>query len=95
MSTTRWDLYLLSQFIPASAPVSNFVLITLNMTGVNEPLPFEEHEENTMADFQEKIVFYLHETRKREKGKLVTNYDIAPYVVEKHNVFSDLLKIYV
>ena len=82
-----------SALIPASAPVSNFALTTLNMTEVNEPLPFEENEEITMTGFQEKTVFDLHERRKREKEKLVTNYDIAPYVVERHNVFSDLLKI--
>ena len=65
--------------IPASAPVSNFAL---TMTEVNEPLPFEEDEEITMTGFQEKTVFDLHERRKREKEKLVTNYDIAPYGVE-------------
>ena len=65
------------------------------MTEVNEPLRFEEDEEITMTGFQEKTVFDLHERRKREKEKLVTNYDIASYVVERHNVFSDLLKIYV
>ena len=37
-----------SALIPASAPVSNFALTTLNMTEVNEPLPFEEDEEITM-----------------------------------------------
>ena len=84
-----------SALIPASVPVSNFALTTLNMTEVNEPLPFEEDEEITMTGFQEKTVFDLHERRKREKEKLVTNYDIAPYAVERHNVFSDLLKIYV
>ena len=48
-----------------------------------------------MIGFQEKTVFELHERRKREKEKLVTNYDIAPYAVERQNVFIDLLKIYV
>ena len=41
-----------SALIPASAPVSNFALITLNMTEVNEPLPFEEDEEITMTGFR-------------------------------------------
>ena len=68
-----------SALIPAPAPAP---LMTLNMTEVNEPLPFEEDEEITMTDFQEKTVFDLHERRNREKEKLVTNYDIAPYVVE-------------
>ena len=84
-----------SVLIPASAPVSDFALTTLNMTGVNEPLPLEEDEEITMTGFQEKIVFDFHERRKRKKEKLVTNYDIAHYVVERHNAFSDLLKVYV
>ena len=48
-----------------------------------------------MIGFQEKTVFELHERRKREKEKSVTNYDIVPYVVERQNVFIDLLKIYV
>ena len=81
--------------IPASAPVSNFALTTLNMTEIKEPLPFEEDEEITMTGFQEKTVFDLHERRKSKKGKLVTNYHIAPYVVERQIVFSDLLKIYI
>ena len=33
----------------------------------------EEDEEITMPGFQEKTVFDLHERRKREKEKLVTN----------------------
>ena len=84
-----------SALIPVSAPVSNVALTTLNMKEVMQPLPFEEDEQITMIGFQEKTVFELHERRKREKEKLVTNYDIAPYVVERQNVFIDLLKIYV
>ena len=84
-----------SALIPASAPVSNFAPTTLNMTEVKEALPFEEDEEITMTGFQEKTVFDLHERRKSKKGKLVTNYHIAPYVVERQIVFSDLLKIYI
>ena len=71
-----------SALIPVSAPVSNVALTTLNMKEVMQPLPFEEDEQITMIGFQEKTVFELHERRKREKEKLVTNYDIAPYVVE-------------
>ena len=81
--------------IPASTPVSNFALTTLNMTEIEEPLPFEEDEEITMTGFQEKTVFDLHEKRKKEKEKLVTNYDVVPFVIERHNIFSDLLKIFV
>ena len=76
-----------SVLIPASAPVSNFALTTLSMTEVKEPLPFEEDEEITMTGFQEKTVFDLHEWRKKEKEKLVTNCDIAPFIVEQNNVF--------
>ena len=53
--------------IHAFAPVSNFALATLNMTEVNEPLPFEEDEETTTTGFKEKTVFDLHERRKKEK----------------------------
>ena len=84
-----------SALIPVSAPVSNVALTTLNMKEVMQPLSFEEDEQITMIGFQEKTVFELHERRKRQKEKLVTNYDIAPYVVERQNVFIDLLKIYV
>ena len=56
-----------SGLIPASAPVSNFTLTTLNMTEVNEPLPFEEDEEITMIGFQEKTIFDLHGRRKRKR----------------------------
>ena len=57
-----------SALIPASAPVSNFTLTTLNMTEVNEPLPFEEDEEITMIGFQEKT-FSTCTREEREKKK--------------------------
>ena len=57
-----------SALIPASAPVSSFALATLNMTEVNEPLPFEEDEEVTMTGFQGKL-FSNCTREEREKKK--------------------------
>ena len=57
-----------SALIPASAPLSNFTLTTLNMTEVKEPLPFEEDEEITMIDwFSKKTIFDLHEKERKNK----------------------------
>ena len=84
-----------SALIPASAPVSNFAVTTLSMTAVNEPLPFEEDEEIKMTGFQEKTVFDLHETRKREKEKLViikllVKVPRVMYTLSSSNTYLDL-----
>ena len=61
-----------SALIPASVPVSNFTLTTLNMTEVNEPLPFEEGEEITMTFqwFSRKNCFRLAREKKERKRKV-------------------------
>ena len=84
--------------IPPSDAASKYALTTLNMEEVDEPLYFEDDDkEITVKGFQgadNQNVFSLNSRRLQEKEKLKLDYNIAPFTVDRHNVFNDLMKIY-
>ena len=83
--------------IPSSDAASKYALTTLNMEEVDEPLYFEDDKEITVKGFQgadNQNVFSLNSRRLQEKEKLKLDYNIAPFTVDRHNVFNDLMKIY-
>ena len=67
------------------------------MEEVDEPLPFKDDKEITVKGFQgadNQNIFSLNSRRLQEKEKLKLDYNIAPFTVDRHNVFNDLMKIY-
>ena len=67
------------------------------MEEVDEPLPFKDDKEVTVKGFQgadNQNIFSLNRRRLQEKEKLKLDYNIAPFTVDRHNVFNDLMKIY-
>ena len=83
--------------IPRSDTASKYALTTLNTEEVDEPLYFEDDKEITVKGFQgadDQNVFSVNSKRLQEKEKLKLDYNIAPFTVDRHNVFNDLMKIY-
>ena len=83
--------------IPPSDAASKYAVTTLNMEEVDEPLYFEDDKEITLKGFQgadDQDVFSVNNRRLQEKEKLNLDYNIAPFTVDRHNVFSYLMKIY-
>ena len=69
-------------------------LTTLNREEVDKPLYFENDKEITVKGFQgadNQNVSSLNSRRLQEKEKLKLDYNIAPFTVDRHNVFNDLI----
>ena len=83
--------------IPPFDAASKYGLTTLNMEEGDKHLYFEDDKEITVKGFQgadDQNVFSVNSRILQEKEKLKLDDNIAPFTVDHHNVFNDLMKIY-